>query len=133
MKSSSSKQVMTETSPTMMMVDMNVVIVVMITSSATCLKSSKYYLFVFKHLPVQLIPAPHTLSVGSVSVMCLILTKASLVQWLLNTEALCLEENFYVWLSEVWLRFEGILSSRGKTVNSVREGSKKEKLLEFST
>ena len=80
MKSSSSKQVMTETSPTMMMVEMNVVIVVMITSSATCLKSSKYYLFVFKHLPVQLIPGPPTLSVGSVSVMCLILTKASLVQ-----------------------------------------------------
>ena len=24
-----------------------------------------------------------------------------------------------VWLSEVWLRFEGILSSRGKTENSV--------------
>ena len=124
MKSSSSKQVMTETSPTMMMVDMNVAIVVMITSSATCLKSSKYYLFVFKHLPVQLLPAPPTLSVGSVSVMCLILTKASLVQWLPYTVAMCLEENFYVWLSEVWLRFEG---SRGKTVNSVREGFKKKK------
>ena len=86
MKSSSSKQVMTETSPTMMMVEMNVVIVVMITSSATYLKSSKYYLFVFKHLPVQLIPAPPTLSVGSVSVMCLILTKASLVQCAMVTK-----------------------------------------------
>ena len=33
-----------------------------------------------------------------------------------NMEALCFKENFYVWLSEVWLRFEGILTSRGKTV-----------------
>ena len=64
--------------------------------SVSCRESSELNLLVFQHLQAQLLPALSTLSVGSVSVLglCLVWRQTRLVQWSLNTETLCLEENF---------------------------------------
>ena len=62
--------------------------------SVSCQEFSEPKLFVSQHLPAQLLLTPPTLCVGAVSVVCRISTQACLIKWLLNTEVLCLEENF---------------------------------------
>ena len=112
MKSSSSTQVVTETSPTMWKVDMNVVIVVMI-ALLSCLSGG---------CRTKLVPARETVNTSvtnysypeCVTCLCGVPGMNTGQSQVSNHGNSVKKRKLYVWLSAVWLWIKGTLLRRGE-------------------